>query len=224
MPSETAAPTPGGFRAPPAARRRVRIRMSSSEPTLGARAWALRAGRRTGLKPGGTMPVRGPHWLEATPYATMPATASAMPNACRLDTRSPRNAQPPSSTSTVLLCPSTCPRKEFKQYSNPYRNVIVSGGRPQGTGCKAAQGHQAAPAPTRLAAAQHRRACSLAIFQPSQEVRPQEVRPGKAQCLSVSLQATPVGRTMCMCLPGRPALSCYAPVLAHAHNTSVTAA
>ena len=116
------------------------------------------------------MPVRGPHWLEATPYATMPATANAMPNACRLDTRSPRNAHPPSSTSTVLLCPSTCPRKEFKQYRNPYRNIIVSGGRTQGTGCKVAQEHQAAPAPTRLAAAQHRRACNLAIFQPSQEV------------------------------------------------------
>ena len=66
---------------------------------------------------------------------------------------------------------------------------------------------------------QHRRACNLAIFQPSQEVRPK-----RAQCLSLSMQATPVGRTMRSCLPGRPALSCYDPVLAHAHATSVTAA
>lgn len=38
----------------------------------------------------------------------MPKTAISMPKNCLAETLSPRKAQPPSSTSTVLLWPSTC--------------------------------------------------------------------------------------------------------------------
>lgn len=44
---------------------------------------------------------------DAAPYATMPATASAIPAACFTEILSPSSAHPPSSTATVLAWPST---------------------------------------------------------------------------------------------------------------------
>ena len=49
----------------------------------------------------------------------MPATARAMPASCLWLTVSPRKAQPPTSTSMVLLCPRTCMRAQIHSADLP---------------------------------------------------------------------------------------------------------
>lgn len=59
------------------------------------------------------------------PYNSIPATATTMPTSWTVDTLSPKNSQPPSSTSIVLACPSTCSQTDACVLSANYLHYLA---------------------------------------------------------------------------------------------------